>query len=156
MFQVYFLALFADKEYTQVLDRIYKLDKLLRSDPTLCASNIPQDTPGPFGRPSLRSQRVIFFIVVSPDILQQDVSTDSSRPDLPIVLRHTLQVVVVLISSSCFSFVSFEITTIGLLINFLLFGPTFYVVLFPPRSRMAILKGSLIPCRILRLKTVIP
>ena len=61
VFQDYFLALFADEEYTQVLDRISKVDKSLRSDPTLCASSIPQDAPGPSGRPSSRSQRVICF-----------------------------------------------------------------------------------------------
>lgn len=33
-FRAYFLALFAEKEYTQVLDRISKVDKSLRGDRT--------------------------------------------------------------------------------------------------------------------------
>ena len=57
VFQAYFLALFADKEYTQILDRISKVDKSLRSDPASRASNTPQDVPGASGR----SQRLICF-----------------------------------------------------------------------------------------------
>ena len=61
VFQAYFLALFADKEYTQILDRISKVDKSFRSDPASRASNAPQDLLGTSGREFMRSQRLICF-----------------------------------------------------------------------------------------------
>ena len=53
-FRVYFLDLFAEKEYTQVLDRISKVDKSLRADRT--SSQFPPgcSTGGP-----LRSSAII-------------------------------------------------------------------------------------------------
>jgi len=42
-FRVYFLALFAEKEYTQVLDRVSKVDKYLRGDRT--SSQFPPGRP---------------------------------------------------------------------------------------------------------------
>ena len=61
VFQSYFLALFADKEYTQILDRISKVDKSLRSDPTQHVPIITQDLPGSSDRGFSRPQRLVCF-----------------------------------------------------------------------------------------------
>jgi len=61
VFQAYFLALFADKEYTQILDRISKVDKSFRSDPASRAYNTPQEPPGASSRGFMKSQRLICF-----------------------------------------------------------------------------------------------
>ena len=57
LFQAYFLALFADKEYSQILDRISKVDKSFRAETTQRVANF-QGMPGPSGRGSNRSRRV--------------------------------------------------------------------------------------------------
>ena len=61
VFQAYFLALFADKGYTQILDRISKVDKSLHSDPTQRVPAVAQDMPGSSGRGSSRLQRLVCF-----------------------------------------------------------------------------------------------
>lgn len=60
LFQAYFLALFADKEYSQILDRISMVDKSFRADTTQRVANF-QDMPGPSGRGSNRLRRVVCF-----------------------------------------------------------------------------------------------
>ena len=60
LFQAYFLALFADKEYSQILDRISKVDKSFRAETTQRVANF-QDMPGSFGRGSNRPRRVVSF-----------------------------------------------------------------------------------------------
>ena len=49
VFQAYFIALFADKEYTQVLDRISKVDKSLQFPPLIriCLVLLVEGPPGP-------------------------------------------------------------------------------------------------------------
>ena len=66
VFQAYFIALFADKEYTQVLDRISKVDKSLRSEPTQRVPIVNQDLPGFSGRGSSRPQRLVCFYCGTP------------------------------------------------------------------------------------------
>lgn len=61
-FRAYFLALFAEKEYTQVLDRIPKVDKSLLADRT--SSQFPPDRSS--GRP-LRSSAIICDFCGIPD-----------------------------------------------------------------------------------------
>ena len=60
LFEAYFLALFADKEYLQILDRISKVDKSFRAETTQRVAKF-QDTPGPSGRGSNRSRRVVCY-----------------------------------------------------------------------------------------------
>ena len=60
LFQAYFLALFADKEYSQILDSISMVDKSFRADTTQRVANF-QDMPGPSGRGSNRLRRVVCF-----------------------------------------------------------------------------------------------
>ena len=56
-FRAYFLALFAEKEYTQVLDRIFKVNKSLRADRT--SSQFPP------GRSSGRPLRSVLLYAIS-------------------------------------------------------------------------------------------
>ena len=60
LFQAYFLALFADKEYSQILDRISMVDKSFRADTTQSVANF-QDMPCPSGRGSNRLRRIVCF-----------------------------------------------------------------------------------------------
>ena len=60
LFEAYFLALFVDKEYLQILDRISKVDKSFRAETTQRVAKF-QDTPGPSGRGSNRSRRVVCY-----------------------------------------------------------------------------------------------
>ena len=59
LFQAYFLALFADK-YSQILDRISKVDKSFRAETTQRVASF-QDIPGPSGRGTNRLRRVVCF-----------------------------------------------------------------------------------------------
>ena len=61
VFQAYFPALFADKEYTQISDHITKVDNLLHSDPTQRVPAITQDLPSSSSQGFPRSQCLICF-----------------------------------------------------------------------------------------------
>ena len=60
LFQAYFVALFADKEYSQILDHISKVDKSFSVENTQRVANF-QDMPGPSGRGSNRLRHVLCF-----------------------------------------------------------------------------------------------
>ena len=60
LFQAYFPALFANKEYSQIPDCISKVDKSFRADTTQRVANF-QDMPGPSGRGSNRLRHVVCF-----------------------------------------------------------------------------------------------
>ena len=60
LFQAYSLATFADKEYSQILDHISKVDKSFCAETTQRVANF-QDMPGPYGRGSNRLRHVLCF-----------------------------------------------------------------------------------------------
>ena len=97
VFQAYFLALFPDKQYTQILDRILKEDKSLRSYPTQPVRAVVQHLPGSSGREFSRLQHLVCFDCGIPGHRQIDVFVVGS---LLITTYFIPSVVVAVISTS--------------------------------------------------------